>query len=149
MSLFRYEEKRYGKTTLVLFSVFVLALSVAGVFGGVFAVLHMSHWVKYVIVSVAGVVSLALAIWGLTMIIIAFSMTGNSKSVRDVNASKGTAYDRLCDQCGRVITKNAQFCEHCGAKQHSGLGLRSCPNCKTKNSAGAAFCEKCGYEFKD
>ena len=76
-------------------------------------------------------------------------MISQSKSVRDGNKSKGISGTRLCEKCGRVISKKAEFCEHCGGKLHEGTGIRTCPECKSKNSAAAAFCEKCGYEFKD
>lgn len=147
MCLFKYREKRYGKLTFILFSLIMIALGLAAGLGGVVAVVKMEHWAKYVIVSIAGLVGLFLIGWGLFMFIISFSMTGRSKSVRDVNKGKGVSGVRLCDKCGRVISKNAKICEHCGIKQESGLGVKKCPNCKTKNSAQAHFCEECGYDF--
>ena len=51
---FRYKEKRYGKTTLILVSLLVVALAVAAGVGGAFAVIKMTHWSKYVIVVVCG-----------------------------------------------------------------------------------------------
>ncbi len=149
MGLFSYREKRYGKFVFVLISLLILALAGGAIYGGVYAVLHMSHWSKYIIVSVASIVSLILAILGIFLILFSFSLISSSKSVRDGNKSKGIANVRLCDKCGKVITKKAEYCEHCGAKQQTGLGLKDCPNCKTKNSGAAAFCEKCGYEFKE
>ena len=149
MCLFKYREKRYGKLTLILVSLLFMAIGAAAVLGGIYAQHNMQHWAKYVIVAVAGVVALVLVLFGLFMFFLSFSMINQSKSVRDENKSKGIANKRLCDKCGRVITKNAEFCEHCGAKQQTGLGLKKCPTCKTENSGTAKFCEKCGYEFKD
>ena len=149
MCLFKYREKRYGKFLFVLIALVMLALAGGAVFGGVYAVMHMNHWAKYVIVVVAGIVGLMLLAMSVFMLIFSTSMINSWKSVRDGNKSKGLANGRLCDKCGRVITKKAEFCEHCGEKQETGLGLKACPNCKTKNSGAASFCEKCGYEFKD
>ncbi len=147
--MFKYRETRYGKTAFVLFAILLIALACGSVYGGVYAILHMTHWTKYLIMVIAGIVALALALFGLYLILFSFSMISSWKSVRDGNKSKGISGTRLCDKCGKVITKHAEYCEHCGAKQHGGLGLKTCPNCKTKNSAMASFCEKCGHEFKD
>ena len=149
MCLFKYREKRYGKLAFILFAILTIALAVASIWGGVYAVMHMEHWAKYIIVSVAGIVGVALGLFGLFLFGMSFSLINHSKSVRDGNKSKGISGTRLCDKCGRVISKNAEFCEHCGATQQTGLGMKVCPECKTKNSATAAFCEKCRYEFKD
>lgn len=148
MCLFKYREKRYGKLTLVLASLLLLALAGLSVWGGFYAVYRMAHWSKYVIVTVAIIVALGLVSLGLAMFLIAFSLISKTKSVRDGNRSKGVADVRLCDKCGRPVSKKAQICEHCGAKLQTGLGMKDCPECKTKNSATASFCEKCGYEFK-
>lgn len=149
MCLFKYREKRYGKFLFRIMALVLVALAAGAVFGGVYAVMHMTHWAKYVIVVVAGIVGLALAGFGIFFLIFSTSMINSWKSVRDGNKSKGIANTRLCDKCGRVITKHAEFCEHCGEKQETGLGLKKCPNCKTKNSGPADFCEKCGYNFRE
>lgn len=149
MCLFKYREKRYGKLTFVLFALVLIALAAASIYGGIYAVIHMAHWSKYIIITVASIVGLGLGLFGIVLVALSFSMISSSKSVRDGNKAKGIAHTRLCDKCGKVITKHAEFCEHCGAKQQTGLGLKACPNCKTKNSGPAQFCEKCGYEFKD
>lgn len=149
MGLFSYREKRYGKLVVILVSLVLLALAGGSIFGGVYAVMHMSNWSKYVIVVVASLVGLLLALMGLFMLIMSLSMINSWKSGRDGNKSKGVSNVRLCDKCGRVITKKAEFCEHCGAKQQTGLGLKTCPECKTKNSGPAEFCEKCGHKFTD
>jgi len=148
MCLFKYREKRYGKLTFVLFALILIALAAASVYGGIYAVVHMAHWVKYVIVVVAGIVGLGLGGFGIVLVALSFSMIGSKQSVRDSNKAKGLANGRLCDMCGRVISKKAEFCEHCGGKQQSGLGMKDCPKCKTKNSALAEFCEKCGTKFE-
>ncbi len=149
MCLFKYKEKRYGKTALILFSLILFALAAASVVGGVIAVIKMTHWAKYIILGVAIAVAVLLISLAIGMFVISLSMINSWKSGRDTNKSIGVSNVRLCDNCGRVISKHAEFCEHCGQKQHSGLGMRTCPNCKTKNSALAKFCEKCGFEFKD
>ena len=125
------------------------ALAAASIYGGIYAVIHMTHWAKYIIVVVASIVGLGLGGFGLFLVSLSFSMINQSKSVRDGNKSIGISGTRLCDKCGRVISKKAEFCEHCGADLQSGTGMKDCPECKTKNSATAAFCEKCGYEFKN
>ena len=147
MGIFKYREKKYGKLTFVLVALILILIAAAGIYGGIYAVMHMAHWSKYLIVVVASIIGLCLGGFGIFMIALSFSMISQSKSVRDQNSSKGISGTRLCDMCGRVISKNAEFCEHCGGKQASGLGLKECPNCKTKNSGAAAFCEKCGKEF--
>lgn len=149
MGLFGYKEKKFGKFSFVLLGLLSVALAVASVFGGVMAILKMHNWSKYLIMVVAAIVGMILCFFGLFLIVIAFSMINSWKSVKDGNDSIGTANKRLCEKCGRVITKNAVYCEHCGAKQETGHGLKDCPECKTKNSGAAKFCEKCGHEFKD
>lgn len=149
MCLFKYREKRYGKLAFILFALMFVSIGAAAALGGVYAELKMVHWAKHVIAGVAFAVAAGLVIFGLYLLMISFSLINKSKSVRDGNKSKGVADVRLCDKCGRVITKHAEFCEHCGAKQQTGLGLKKCPNCKTSNSGTAQFCEKCGYEFKN
>ena len=50
MGLFQYKEKRYGKTTLILFALILIAIASVSIFGGIYAVLNMTHWSKFVIV---------------------------------------------------------------------------------------------------
>ena len=149
MCLFRYKEKRYGKLALTLFALILIAASAGAIYGGVYAVLNMSHWVKYLIVSVAGIVGLGLGTFGFAVLGITFSMINQKRSVRDRNKYKGVSGTYLCDKCGRVISRKANVCEHCGAIQEIGKKDKKCPDCKAKNNATAAFCEKCGYKFKD
>lgn len=148
MGLFKYREKRYGKLTFILFALILVALAAASVYGGIYAVIHMTHWAKYVIVVVASLVGLGLGCFGIFLVALSFSLINSKQSVRDGNSAKGVSNTRLCDMCGRVISKKAEFCEHCGGKQQSGLGMKDCPKCKTKNSALAEFCEKCGTKFE-
>lgn len=147
MGIFKYREKRYGKFTFVLFALILIALAAASIYGGIYAVLKMAHWSKYIIVVVASIIGLALGVFGIFLVALSFSMINQSKSVRDENKAKGISGARLCDKCGRVISKKAEFCEHCGEKLQTGLGMKVCPDCKTKNSATAEFCEKCGKKF--
>ena len=149
MCLFRYKEKRYGKFALTLFALALIAAGVASVYGGVYAVMNMSHWSKYLIVTIAALAGLFFAIFGLVVFGITFSMINQKRSVRDRNKYKGVSGTYLCDKCGRVIDRKANVCEHCGAIQEIGKHDKKCPDCKAKNNATAAFCEKCGYEFKD
>ena len=149
MGIFKYKEKRYGKLTFILFAIILVLLAVASVIGGIYAVVNMAHWVKYIILVVASIIGLALGSFGIFLVALSFSLINQSKSVRDENNSKGISGTRLCDQCGRVISKKAEFCEHCGKKQQSGLGMKKCTNCKTLNSALAEFCEKCGEKFEN
>lgn len=149
MCLFRYREKRYGKLALILFALLSIALAGGSIFGGVYAVIHMSHWSRFVIVSVAGIVGIGLAILGFACLGISFSMINQKRSVRDRNKSKGISGTYLCDKCGRVISKHANVCEHCGAVQQIGKQDKKCPECKAKNNATASYCEKCGYKFEE
>lgn len=149
MALLTNKTTRYGKFIFILFALLCLAAAGASIYGGIYAVIHMSHWTKYLIIVVACIFALIVGMLGVLFLLMSFSMIRTWKSVRDTNKSKGTANARLCDSCGKVITKNAEFCEHCGAKQKTGLGLKKCPECNTKNSGNAQFCEKCGHEFKD
>ncbi len=144
---FRYREKRYGKLSLILFSILVIALGVAAVYGGIFVYNLIPHWSKYLVIVLAIILGLFLVILGAVMFGVALGMSGRNKSVRDVNSTKGTKYDRLCEFCGRVISKKANFCEHCGKKLNEGTGIKICPDCKTKNKSSAKFCEKCGKIF--
>ena len=149
MGIFKYKEKRYGKLTFVLVSLLFIVIAAASAFGGIVALSKMVHWTRYLVFAIACIVALTSGILGFTMFGISFSMHWRKKSVRDVNKGKGVAGVRLCDKCGRVISKKAEFCEHCGMDQQSGTGMKKCPECKTSNSATAAFCEKCGYKFEN
>ena len=148
MCLFKYREKRYGKFAFMLTAVLFVAIAAASIFGGVYAVLKMSHWVKYVLVVLGAIVGLAAGVTGIFMLAMSPSLINKTKSVKDGNRMKGISGMRLCDKCGRVISKQAHFCEHCGENQETGLGLKECPKCKTKNSGTAQFCEKCGTKFE-
>lgn len=143
-----YREKKYGKGALIVFAIVLIAIAGGSIFGGVYAVNHMSHWSKYIIVSVAGIFGIATAICGFLCLSISFSMINEKQSVRDGNDSIGIANTHLCDKCGRVISENASVCEHCGATQ-TGKEAKKCPDCGTKNSPTASYCEKCGYKFEE
>lgn len=152
MCFFKYKETRYGRTALRLFALLCIILAGAAGFGGVYGFMHITHWARYVVISVAGLVALGLLALGVFSFSVSLSMIRSWKSGRDGNKSKGVSNVRLCDKCGKVISKKAVYCEHCGEKTYSGNGhksLRVCPICKTKNSATASFCDQCGHEFKD
>ncbi len=146
--MFGYKEKRYGKLLFVIISLLLVVLGGGAIFGGVYAILKMAHWAKYVIAVVAFIVGGLLALFGIFMFVFSFSLINSWKSVRDGNKSIGTANKNLCEKCGRVIPKGAEYCEHCGAKQQLGHGMKKCPNCKTLNSGDAQFCYKCGTKFE-
>ncbi len=76
MGLFKYREKRYGKFTFTLVSLLIIALGGLAIFGGVYAVMHMAHWAKYIIVAVASIVGGLIALFGLLMFFVSFSMSG-------------------------------------------------------------------------
>ena len=143
---FRYKEKRYGKSTLILVSLLVIALAVGAGVGGAFAVIKMSHWSKYVIVVVCGIVAFCLLMLGISMFVVSCGMSGYRKSVRDIGYAKGVDADRLCDKCGKLLGKDDEFCTHCGAKQ-TGNEKRVCPLCKGKSAPEAEFCAHCGHKF--
>ncbi len=147
--MFGYKEKRYGKFLFVVMSILLVALGGGSIFGGVYAILRMSHWAKYVISVVAFIVGVLIISFGIFMFMFSFSLINSWKSVRDGNKSIGTANKNLCEKCGRVIAKGALYCEHCGAKQQLGHGLKKCPVCKTQNSGNAEYCEKCGTKFEE
>ncbi len=149
MCLFRYREKRYGKTAFVIFALVMLAIGAAAAYGGVYAFNHIGNWARIFLLVLGIVGAVAFGGFGLFLIGISFSMIRQSKSVRDINKGKGISGTRLCDKCGRVITKHADFCEHCGEKQQESAGSKKCSNCGTKNKQTASFCEKCGTEFKN
>ena len=147
MCLFRYREKRYGKFTMILVSLVLVALAASAIWGGVIAFNHIATWVRYLLLVLGILVAVVVGSFGLFMFCIALSMSGKSKSVRDVNKTKGIAGTRLCEVCGRVIDKKAEFCEHCGDRQESMADYKVCPKCKGKNKATAEFCQKCGEKF--
>lgn len=129
-------------------AVLLIAIACGLVYAGIYAFKNVdTTWAKYVLMIVASLFALISALMGISMILISFSMLNRWKSVRDKNTTGGIADVRLCDKCGRVISKGAKICEHCGEKQESGMGMKSCPKCKAKNSAKASYCEQCGYDF--
>ena len=125
MGLFSYREKRYGKFTFVLIALIIIALAGGAIYGGIYAVLNMEHWAKYVIIVVASIVGLLLAILGIFLILFSFSLIGSSKSVRDGNKAKGIANTRLCDKCGRVITKKSGILRTLWCQTTDGIGSKN------------------------
>ncbi len=146
---FKYREKKFGKFWFVLIALVLIAVAVGVVWGGVYGFLNIAHWTKWLLLVGACLVGLAVGGFGVFMVLFSFSLIGSWKSVRDVNTTKGVKDVRLCEHCGRVIAKHAEFCEHCGERLHEGLGMKKCPECKTQNSANASFCDKCGHKFED
>ena len=69
MSLFGYREKKYGKFVFVLIALVLIALAVGAVYGGIYAVQHMTHWAKYIIIVVACILGLALGLFGIFLIL--------------------------------------------------------------------------------
>lgn len=147
--MFGYKEKRYGKFLFIIISLLLVAAGGGAIFGGVYAIMNMSHWAKYVVSVLAFVLGGLIALFGLFMFVFSFSLINTWKSVRDGNKSIGTANQNLCEKCGLVIPKNAEFCEHCGAKQTQTRNAKICPTCKTKNNPSAQFCHKCGTKFEE
>lgn len=145
MCLFKYREKRYGKLAFLLFALAFVAVAVASVWGGIYAFNHLTNWARYALLIAGIVVALCSGGFGLFLLAISFSLVGKSKSVRDGNRAKGISGTNLCDVCGRVIEKHADFCEHCGTKQNNEKKI--CAKCKTKNNPGAEYCQKCGEKL--
>lgn len=149
MCLFKYREKRYGKTALILFGILSILASLAFGLLGVILLVKIGHWSKWLLLVLLCVIALISLVFGCFCLLVSTGMIWKSKSVRDGNRMKGVSGVRLCDKCGKVISKEAKICEHCGVAQQTGHGLKNCPACKAKNSATAKFCEKCGHEFRD
>ena len=145
---FKYKEKKINKLGVVLISIASLALAGLSVFGGIMALKNLPLVWGIVLIVLASIVALGLCALGVTLLFISFSMINTKNSVRDSNEAKGLANARLCDACGKVISKSAEICEHCGAIQKTNL-IKTCPKCKHKINATAGFCEKCGFEFKE
>src|SRR5262245_15544159 len=49
-----------------------------------------------------------------------------------------------CVKCGAPLQAGAKFCNECGAKQEK----LNCPNCKAELSPGAKFCNECGQKIE-
>src|SRR5262245_28118742 len=49
-----------------------------------------------------------------------------------------------CNQCGKAVPKNAQFCGFCGSKV-----LDRCPKCGNTDLPGPNFCIRCGAALRD
>ena len=143
-----YKEKRFGKAALLSLGIVAFVLSIASFYIGIFACVKMTHWAKFVILAIGVIVGLFLLAMAVMIFIVSFSLINTIQSVRDLNQGKGTANVRLCDKCGRVISKTAFVCEHCGAKQQTD-NVKVCSECKTNNNAEAEYCEKCGHEFEE
>lgn len=142
-----YKEKRYGKKELKILTGIVLAVAIISLFLGISACIDMTHWAKWIILAVSIVVALALGVWGIVLIIIVCSTHDEKQSVRDGNEAKGTANANLCEACGRVIEKDAEHCEYCGAKQEA-IATKVCKECGHKNKGTAKYCKKCGQELE-
>ena len=144
----KYTEKRYGKRTFILVAVGLVVFAAACIFGGIYAVNNMAHWSKYILVVLGSAIGLFFGAVGIFMLAMSPSMISQEQSVKDGNRMKGVADVRLCDKCGREVSPSAEFCEHCGEKQETGMGMKVCPKCDAKNSGTADFCEKCGSKFE-
>ena len=63
MCLFKYREKRYGKLTLILTGLIILALAAASFIGGIYAFKTINNWGKYallVVLIIVGIVTMIL-----------------------------------------------------------------------------------------
>lgn len=59
---------------------------------------------------------------------------------------------KKCNKCGIVNSKDAIFCENCGAKLDESLlteKKKECKNCGYLNEENAAFCENCGSSLNE
>ena len=51
----------------------------------------------------------------------------------------------FCEQCGAMMSDNANFCPHCGARRMSAAPVQDrCPNCGAVAQPGHSFCGQCG-----
>jgi double zinc ribbon protein/thioredoxin family protein len=49
-----------------------------------------------------------------------------------------------CNNCGKTLSKTAQFCGFCGAKV-----LEACPRCGNTELPGPNFCIRCGAPLRN
>lgn len=72
---------------------------------------------------------------------------------RKILANKGL---KECDECGKVIDLNSNFCQHCGKEQvkveiveekEEEKKQKVCSNCNTVCEENAQYCPNCGAEL--
>ena len=53
----------------------------------------------------------------------------------------------VCDDCGKEVSEEAQFCPHCGERFDDPSSCPN-PNCDAKPSKNSRFCAECGWNLK-
>lgn len=142
-----YKETKISKKGFIIFAVCTILFAILCLVGGIVGFNLISNFARWIVLILGIILALVIGAVGVTCVMLSFSMTGLAQSVKDGNSAKGIANTYLCDACGRVISKDAEFCEHCGKKQEISK-TKKCPKCGAEINGIAQFCEKCGEEVK-
>ena len=147
-----YKEASYGKKQLVIASIIVIVLAIAGVVGGialfVLGVRVDGIWSKIWRIVLGIVLFLIGSMFGYAGFMSLFTSISmiktNEMNVKDGNRAKGTLNILKCDKCGYENEDNAQFCKNCGASMQDYIECE----CGTRNPTDAEFCSNCGKKIK-
>ncbi len=148
-----YQEKRYGKSQLLIVAIIVMLVSLAMLIGGIALFVNgcLSDGVINIIWKI--VLGIILALFGGTLgwVSIMMLFTGISMikvkdgNVKDVgNSGMGTVNILKCDKCGESLEEGSTFCPKCGTEVD---GVIVC-TCGEINSKENEFCKKCGKNLK-
>ena len=147
------EVKKYGRKELLIVSLILLIISLAGLAGGIILIVNgvMSGEVAQIIWKI--IVGVILVILGgsigwvsILMLFTAKDMMKNEQgNLKDTtNSAIGTANINKCDNCGRELEEGIAFCTHCGREVN---GQIKC-DCGEINNQTAEYCAKCGKNLK-
>jgi membrane protease subunit (stomatin/prohibitin family) len=53
-----------------------------------------------------------------------------------------------CTECGKNLPASARFCSRCGAGVTAKPGVKACPQCRAENLKEAVFCNQCGERLE-
>ena len=83
MKINRKKEKKYNKLIFVLFALILIALSIVCFYGGIYAVVYMLKWYKYLIIVTASIIGLILGILGVLLVALSFNLTNTKNNFKE------------------------------------------------------------------
>ena len=141
-------ERKYTKSSLVILSLIMFCFAAGFGLLAYELFLTITNPFRYVVLVLLAMVALLSFGYGMIMLLVSFGMNEGFKTHKDTNPVVNNTNVRLCTNCGKQVSKKADFCDNCGARLENPDYLKVCPNCKAKNRLDAQFCEKCGNKFE-
>lgn len=148
-----YQEKRYGRGTLMTVAIIVAIVSLAMIVGGIWLFVRgcivSGVWATIWRIALGVIIAIFGGSFGWVAIMMFFTSASMIKvkdgNVKDVgNSAMGTVNVLKCDKCGEALEDGSTFCTKCGTAVD---GVVTC-ECGAVNSADNEYCKKCGKKLK-